>query len=309
MQIFLVALWFHFVAALSVPDATNKTLILSLAELSANAYHEPKERNTTLWRNSTEMWRYVSSYGWEIDGLRGHVFAHRVDKLLVVSVKGTTLNNDKDKESANLLCSCNCCYSNCTDACNRDRLLQSLPNMYLTLLLSFHENLEKEFPDYEIWFTGHSMGAVIATLAAVKTCRPAVGYSSPGEQLFASRIGLHHDCTDEQPPIYHVGFDQDPIYTGNCKWLCWMAGYRMDSLCHHGYECVYSDSVDDDSNSEQRLQIQESIGAHGGLRDLGSGWIYTHTANYLIDKVIIPNENVPSCRPVENCSERCVDVF
>lgn len=300
-----------------LPDVTNKTLVLSLAELAANAYHDPKERDKAVWRNTTGLWTYCFSYGWQVDGLRGHVFSHREDDILTISVKGTSLNSAKDKESANMICSCNCCYSNCTDACNRERLLEGLPNMYLSLLVSVYTDLREEYPNHQIWFTGHSMGAVIASLAGVKTCHPSVGYGAPGEQLFANRIGLNHTCGNGAlPPIYHIGYYRDPIFVGNCGWLCWVAGYRMDSICHHGYECMYKNSVDDDDDADDdgivilRLQTGSNTDVFDNqneYNDLGSGLIYTHTVNYLIDKVIIPNDKVPACYPVLNCIEKCED--
>ena len=287
-----------------LPDVRDKELVLSLAELASNAYHYPEERNTTGWRNSTKLWKYEYSYGWDIDGPRGHVFSHDDPPVITVAVKGTSLNSKKDKESANLICSCNCCYANCTRECDKDRLLESLPNMYLSLLLLEYDTLLREYPNHNIWFTGHSMGAVIAALAGVRTCHPAVGFSAPGEQLFSNRIGLKHKCASELPPIYHIGYYRDPIFAGNCGWLCMVAGYRMDSKCHHGMECIYRESTGED---EDRLLYQTDVrdNAHGTSLGLGSGLIYTHTVNFLIDRVISPNAEVPICVSNPNCTEIC----
>jgi len=313
----LISLWAIILLSVidALPDVTNKTTVLSLAELAANAYRYPEDRNTSYWRNSTLQWEYMHSYGWKVDGLRGHMFKHVQEDIIVISVKGTSLNSAKDKESANMICSCNCCYSNCTNACDRDRLLQSLPNMYLSLLIKAYEEMRKNYSDYQFWFTGHSMGAVIAALAGVKTCNPAVGFSAPGEQLFADRIGLQHKCGDALPPIYHIGYYRDPIYVGNCGWLCSLAGYRMDSKCHHGYECTYKDSKDETPETPeppdephgmmQRLMFNELDELD--LSPLGSGMIYTHTINFLIDKVIKPADEVPKCFAEFNCTEKCSD--
>ena len=295
-------LWLsNIVEGTILPDMTNKTLLLSVAELASNAYHMPDIRNSTTWRNTTEMWYYEYSYGWEVDGLRGHVFRNVVENTIVFSVKGTSLNSKKDKESANMICSCNCCFGNCTGECDEQRLKQGLPNMYFMLLISAYEDAMERYPGYTFWFTGHSMGAVVAALAGVKTCNPVIGFSAPGEQMFADRIELNHDCPSEPfPPIYHVGYYKDPIYVGNCGWLCAVAGYRMDSRCHHGYECTYIDSTEEELLIMQRTETMEDY-----QRDLGSGLIYTHTINFLIDKVIAPQEEVPSCIAVTNCTEKC----
>jgi len=307
LSLFLLSSFLVDASATSLPDVTNKTVVLSLAELAANAYLYPDLRNTATWRNSTNVWKYLFSYGWEIDGLRGHVFEHVRDQIITLSVKGTSLNSAKDKESANMICSCNCCFSNCTRQCDRERLLEGLPNMYLSLLVIAYDDLRKTYPQHQFWFTGHSMGAVIAALAGMELCHPVVAFSSPGEQLFADRIGLAHACHTGNPSIYHIGYYRDPIYVGNCGWLCYMAGYRMESKCHHGYECVYNDSIDEDASLTLQgaaIELQENWNVQS-RRSLGSGMIYTHTIKFLIDKVITPSYDVPKCKRVEHCQETC----
>ena len=288
-----------------LPDVTNKTIVLGIAELAANAYHYPDMMGQSAWRNTTNLFTYEYSYGWEVDGLRGHIFKSRDFPAIVFSVKGTTLNSKKDKESANLICSCNCCFSNCTNSCDKDRLLESLPNMYLSLLLLAYEDAKRVYPGYAVWFTGHSMGSVIASLAAIKTCNPAVGFSSPGEQLFADRIDLKHNCPElHRRTVHHIGYYKDPIFTGTCGWLCSAVGYRMESLCHHGTECTYVDAKNvkkfDDNEEKDDGKSDEDVEDM-----LGSGMIYKHTINFLIDKVIMKNEKVPECIPVTNCTEKC----
>ncbi len=287
------------------PDITNKNEILALAELSANAYLYPNTRNASSWRNSTKMYNYEYSYGWDVDGLRGHVFKKVDAPVITIAVKGTSLNSQKDKESANLICSCNCCFSKCTNKCDRKRLMESLPNMYLSLLLIAVERVKERYRDHAIWFTGHSMGSVVAALAAVKTCNHAIGFSAPGEQLFANRINLTHNCGDNHKrTIHHFGYYKDPIFIGNCGWWCTAAGYRIDSKCHHGNECVYLDPPKID---KLVYENEQSYYSNKQLHELGSGMIYKHTINFLIDKIIIPNQDVPQCIPVTNCTETCKD--
>jgi putative lipase involved disintegration of autophagic bodies len=290
----------HFASSLA-PNMENKTEILGLAELAANAYLMPQLNAT--WRNSTDLWMFLYSYGWRIDGVRGHVFKHREKPVIAISVKGTSLNSKKDKESANLICSCNCCFQNCTSsACDKGELLASLPNMYLTLVIKALADVKERYPDFSIWFTGHSMGAVVAALAGVQSCNHAVGFASPGEQLFAERINLTHGCTEGEPlgKIHHVGYYKDPIFTGTCGWMCRAAGYRMDSKCHHGAECVYTEKRE---NPEDPKDPEDPGDHHPG--ELGSGLIWSHTINFLIDRVIVPNEHVPKCIPVLGCNETC----
>lgn len=271
-----------------LPDVANKTEILALAELAGNAYIYPDQSNASVWRNTTGLYHYMDSYGWNVDGLRGHVFTHVSRSVLVISVKGTSLSSAEDKNSANLICSCNCCSTyECSGekTCNGERLSHALPTMYLSLLIDAYNDVLLDYPGRDVWFTGHSMGAVIASLAAMMTCNPGIGFAAPGEQLFANRIGLRHgNCPST---IYHFGYYNDPIFNGQCGWLCSMAGYHMDSQCHHGHECVYGPAEADGS---------------------GSGAIRSHGISFLIDNVIAPRETVPTCDTVVKCTETCTSM-
>lgn len=288
-------------------DVKSKLQVLGMAELAANAYFVPNASNSTSWRNTTGLWTYEYSYGWKVDGLRGHIFKSTVEKTIVISAKGTSLNSKKDKESANLICSCNCCFDKCSNECDKEKLLESLPNMYISLMLKAYENVLEKYPDHDVVFTGHSMGSVVASLAAIQTCNLAVGFSAPGEQLFAERINMTHNCpTSKKSTVHHFGYSKDPIFTGTCGWMCSLFGYKMDSLCHHGKVCTYGIM---EEKEKEELDFEISYKNYSTLYEnvdlLGSGMIYTHKIDFLIDKIIIPSETVPECVFKENCTEKC----
>lgn len=258
---------------------SNKTELLALAELASNAYHSPDEKDS--WRNTTGVYNYLNSFGYSKDGLRTHLFSHNFRDTLVISIKGTSLSSTNDKENDNNMFSC-CCGFTCKErTCDRQRLVTTLPTLYVGLVLETYRIVKEIYPSKEILFTGHSLGASIASIAGMQTCRQVVAFSSPPEALFSERIGLEHNCQGEHTKnIFHFGYEHDPIFLGTCGFLCKVAGYNMDSKCHHGNKCVYSDLV-----------------------DLGSTLITRHTINYLID--IIKRSEPPTCTFIEDCQESC----
>ena len=100
------------------PDVTDKETVISLALMSSNAYVAIP--HTGNWRNVSAPWNGSESqnFGWDGDGLRGHVFANEKDNIVVISIKGTSAQGIpgsgvdettvNDKINDNLLFSC-CC--------------------------------------------------------------------------------------------------------------------------------------------------------------------------------------------------------
>ncbi|KAK9762207.1 putative lipase atg15 [Basidiobolus ranarum] len=97
-----------------VPDMEDKETVLTLAKMTYNTYLAPK---TSSWYDLGERWQTNSSFGWEKDGLRGHVFGNEDNSTLVIAFKGTTAaflwmgdgeTSTQDKLNDNLLFSC-CC--------------------------------------------------------------------------------------------------------------------------------------------------------------------------------------------------------
>ena len=72
----------------SAPNITDKQTVLSLANMAANAY--VKVPGTEDWENLNDGFNVTDNFGWENDGLRGHIFADDGNKTVVIGLKGTT---------------------------------------------------------------------------------------------------------------------------------------------------------------------------------------------------------------------------
>jgi len=71
-----------------VPDVTDLTTVTTLAQIANNAYIEiPK---TFDWIDVNGPWNLSSDFGWEKNGLRGHVFASEGNETIIISLKGTS---------------------------------------------------------------------------------------------------------------------------------------------------------------------------------------------------------------------------
>ncbi len=73
------------------PDVTDKGTVLSLAKMTLDAYIQ--EPFTHDWKDVKEGFNYSQSFGWEEDGLRGHIFADADNSTIVIAIKGTTAGN------------------------------------------------------------------------------------------------------------------------------------------------------------------------------------------------------------------------
>ncbi|GMM59197.1 triglyceride lipase [Maudiozyma humilis] len=250
-----------------VPDVESKDAVIALALMSSNAYVEVPF--TGDWRNVTAPWDEHDSqgYGWDGEGLRGHVFYNSQEDIVVISVKGTSAQGipgsgddettAQDKINDNLLFSCCCarvsylwstvcdCYvkgSTCDESClekelrRKDRYYQAVVEIYAAVL--------KDHPSAAVWMTGHSLGGSLASLIGRTFGLPVVAFEAPGEQLAAKRLHLPF------PPglpsyldnVWHFGHTADPIFLGTCNGAsssCSIAGYAMETACHTGQVCVY----------------------------------------------------------------------
>nr|CAI6414303.1 AAC_HP1_G0006690.mRNA.1.CDS.1 [Saccharomyces cerevisiae] len=72
------------------PNITDRGTVVSLALMSSNAYVRIPQ--TGDWRNVTEPWNETEpeDFGWDGDGIRGHVFYNEVENIVVLSIKGTS---------------------------------------------------------------------------------------------------------------------------------------------------------------------------------------------------------------------------
>ena len=287
------------------PNITDKETIANLAKMTADAYVEVP--GTEDWVDIGGGWNVTGDFGWEGDGLRGHIWVNDANTTVIVGLKGTspavfdgpeTTTNDKIND--NLLFSCCCgrvsrwwktvcdCYSGtaytCGKTCLKDALMAE--NRYYRAALNLYYNVTQMYPENHIWFVGHSLGGSVSSLVGQTYSLPVVTFEAPGEALASSRLGLPTppggSYASEYSGTYHFGHSADPLYMGSCNGAtspCSIGGYAMETGCHSGYECLY-DVVRDK-----------------GWR-VGLGY---HRIQTVIKDVIEAYTTVPECKPRPDC--------
>ena len=295
------------------PNTTDKETIVSLARAAADAYVET--RDDLEWEDVGNGLNLSQSFGWQADGLRGHVFTDKDNATILVGLKGTSPavfdgegTTTKDKVNDNLFFSCCCaqggqyfwrqvcdCYST-TYTCNQTCLVKALKkeNRYYRAAIELYTNVTELYPNSNVWLTGHSLGGSVSSLLGMTFGIPTVTFEAPGEALAASRLGLPAPPgSDPTRPAmrkytgtYHFGHTADPVFMGTCNGAtatCTLGGYAMESQCHTGLQCVY-DTVSDK-----------------GWR-VGIGY---HKIHNVIDNVLRKYDTVPQCVT----DDECVDCF
>jgi lipase ATG15 len=293
------------------PDVTDKDTVLSLAYMAADAYVENEDGGD--WEDVGDEFDRRDDFGWESDGLRGHVWADETNSTVVIGLKGTTAavfdgdgTTTNDKLNDNLFFSCCCAQQgqwtwhqvcDCatgTYSCNNTCVVQALmdEHRYYTAARELYTNVTERYPDSNIWLTGHSLGGAVTSLLGLTYGLPTVTFEAVPEALAASRLGLpvppganpNAPQARKYTGTYHVGHTADPVYIGTCNGAtatCSFAGYAMESMCHTGRECVYDVVAD-------------------------KGWrvgIGTHKIRSVISDVILKYDEVPEC----NFSPECRD--
>ncbi|GMM41173.1 triglyceride lipase [Hanseniaspora uvarum] len=245
-----------------IPDLSDKQTIVNLGKMSQNAY--VRDPYTGDWQNVTD--RNDDSFGWDNDFIRGHIFKNEQDKIIIISFKGTsskglpgtgqendTIENDKFND--NLLFSCCCarvtylwntvcdCYIDAF-TCNEKCLEQNIRDKsnYYKQSIEIYREVKKNYPGYQIWTTGHSLGGALSSLVARTYGLVGVTFESPGDLLASQRLHLPLPYDPDFDMIWHIGNTADPIYMGTCNGAsssCNLAGYAMESRCHSGWEIAY----------------------------------------------------------------------
>jgi lipase ATG15 len=295
------------------PDVTDKDTVINLAIMAANAY--VFNASDVEWENVTQGFNESQSFGWEGDGLRGHIFADQNNETIVVSLKGTSpavFDGDgtttRDKLNDNLFFSCCCaqggqyfwrqvcdCYSS-TYTCNKTCLVQALKreNRYYRASIDLYTNITELYPQSNIWLVGHSLGGAVSSLLGMTFGLPVVTLEAPGDDMAAKRLGLPTPPSSDPSKAYrrkytgsvHIGHTADPVFMGTCNGAtatCTLGGYAMESQCHSGLQCVY-----------------DTVGDWGWRLGIGN-----HKVHNVIDNVIKKYPNVPECVP----DSECVDCF
>ncbi|GAB7350586.1 hypothetical protein MBLNU459_g1159t1 [Dothideomycetes sp. NU459] len=71
------------------PNITDKETVLSFAKMASNAYILVP--HTGEWEDVGGGFNYTEDFGWENDGLRGHIFADTRNRTIVIGLKGTSV--------------------------------------------------------------------------------------------------------------------------------------------------------------------------------------------------------------------------
>jgi len=261
-----------------IPDPNNNETVYQLLIMSRNAYVPPDNND---WVDLTEYgWEILHPFGWNSDPnektsnrVRGYIFKNEAQKVIVVSIKGTSAGlfgiggptADFDKLNDNMMFSCCCaivdvswskicdCYSGISNTCEMSclkRVSSTYSNSYYGQLMDIYKSDEIQKlreEEYDVFFTGHSLGGALASLSGLSLYAPVFTFEAPGEEQFARRIGLKLSKNDSKNPygreeyknipIYHFGNNGDPIYTGKCKGItstCYYSGFAMETKCHVG---------------------------------------------------------------------------
>ena len=254
-------------AEVIAPDPGDRITLHTLAEMATIAYY----RNASREAPTLPGWTITSSFGWDSDGLRGHVFSSPGSPVVVAALKGTSATflpgggdtAKRDKDNDNLFFSCCCarvtqswtpvcgCYDDKAHTCDARCVSHALieHSFYYPAATAVYNNVSFTYPDRQLWLTGHSLGGATASLLGITFAVPAVAFEAPGERLAAARLHLPlppPDFSDEdayaRAPVTHVYHTADPLAMGDCQGphsLCSVAGYAMETRCHAGQSVIY----------------------------------------------------------------------
>lgn len=277
-----------------IPDVTDIETLASLAKMTNNAYSLPGDDR---WYDPGGSWNLSDSFGWQEDGLRGHVFATPDNSTVVIAIKGTSagiLGNGgstgtNDKLNDNLLFSCCCarvswswspvcdCYAGsnrCKETCVENALIDR--SVYFQAAIDLYDDIVRMYPHSQIWLAGHSLGAALAGLLGVTFGVPAVGFEAPGDLLAAKRLHLplppggRFGNDQELSQVYQVFHTADPIAMGTCNGAlssCSVAGYALETRCHLGKSIIF-----------------DTVGKLNWAQD-----IRTHPIQTVIEKILRPD--------------------
>ncbi|EMR70757.1 putative autophagy related lipase protein [Eutypa lata UCREL1] len=131
------------------PDVTDKETVLTMALIAADAYVE--KPGMPDWEEVGEPFNRTEDFGWETDGLRGHIWGDETNSTIVIGLKGTSPavfdgegTTTNDKENDNLFFSC-CCAQQ-----GQWSWHQAARELYA--------NVTELYPESNIWIAGHSLG-------------------------------------------------------------------------------------------------------------------------------------------------------
>ncbi|WFD34359.1 triacylglycerol lipase [Malassezia cuniculi] len=249
------------------PDVGDRETLSTLAEMANLAYY----RNASKDAPTLPGWSITYSFGWDSDGLRGHVFTSPDSPVAVTALKGTSATflpgggdtARRDKDNDNLFFSCCCarvtpswtpacgCFDDDARTCDAHCVSRALieHSLYYPAATAVYNNVSYTYPEHQLWMTGHSLGGATASLLGITFAVPTVAFEAPGERLAAARLHLPlppPEFPDQdafaRAPVTHVYNTADPLAMGDCQGphsLCSIAGYAMETRCHAGRSVIY----------------------------------------------------------------------
>ena len=217
----------------ATPNISDKQTVVNLAKMTSDAYlFDPREPD---WLNTSLGFNFTERFGWDEDGLRGHVFSTEDYSTIVVSFKGTTINprdklSGRDRVNDNRLFSCCCAaqnpyrlygpvcncptgYYECDSGCLTSSLLRN--DSYYDAALFVTKQVQRMYPAATFWVVGHSLGGSLASLVGLTLDIPSITFEAPPERLPARRIGLlseNSTAPANRATSYHFGNSADPVY-------------------------------------------------------------------------------------------------
>lgn len=108
------------------------------------------------------------------------------------------------------------CYSGgwkCDEACVEDALIDK--SVYYPHALDLYNNITQQYPDSNIWLTGHSLGGSLAAMLSLTFGVPCVTFEAPGDLMPSRRLHLPMPpglpSGAEHGALTHVYHNGDPI--------------------------------------------------------------------------------------------------
>lgn len=296
---------------IAAPNVTDKETVLAIARMANDAY--VLEEGTGEWQDVGGGFNYTDDFGWESDGLRGHIFADETNGTVVVGLKGTSMavfdgaeTTGNDKLNDNLFGSCCCgqggqylwkqvcdCMTGtytCNSTCLRKELEEK--SHYYTAVRDLYHNVTERYPQSDVWMSGHSLGGVVSSLLGLTYGLPVLTFEAFPDAMAASRLGLptppgYHLGSHQsraKTGVYHFGHTADPVFMGTCNAassFCTIGGYAFQGLCHTGQTCQY-----------------DTVGDWGWRVSLGN-----HRITSVIKDVMEKYDHVPTCEEDIECQD------
>ncbi|KAJ3129924.1 putative lipase atg15 [Nowakowskiella sp. JEL0407] len=86
--------------------------------------------------------------------------------------------------------------------CSEKCLFESVnfSDSYYNLAQTFYLAIRAWYPNAVVWFTGHSLGGALSTLVGLTNGHPGFAYETPGDLLYAHRLGLLPQIPEKPTP-------------------------------------------------------------------------------------------------------------